>query len=138
MLDARALPKNATSTLADLYDPDTMPGELRKAHRELDLAVDRLYRRAPFGSDRERVEHLFTLYQRLADPLTRRRPPEPPYRAPRQRRPAEDVVAAVFSVLPGACATTQESRMICSIACHMRLHRHMIACCKKSEREPRY
>lgn len=70
VLDARAMPKNATSTLADLYDPDTMPAELRRAHRDLDLAVDRLYRRAAFGSDRERVEHLFTLYQRLVDPLT--------------------------------------------------------------------
>lgn len=69
VLDARALPKNATSTLADLYDPDTMPAELRRAHRELDVAVDRLYRRTPFASDRERVEHLFTLYQRLVDPL---------------------------------------------------------------------
>lgn len=69
VLDARALPKNATSTLADLYDPDTMPAELRRAHRELDTAVDRLYRRAPFASDRERVEHLFSLYQRLVDPL---------------------------------------------------------------------
>jgi len=69
VLDARALPKNATSTLADLYDPDTMPAELRSAHRGLDTAVDRLYRRAAFGSDRERVEHLFTLYQRLVDPL---------------------------------------------------------------------
>ena len=69
VLNARALPKNATSTLADLYDPDTMPAELRRAHRELDTAVDRLYRRAPFASDRERVEHLFTLYQRLIDPL---------------------------------------------------------------------
>ncbi len=69
VLDARALPKNATSTLADLYDPDTMPAELRRAHRELDTAVDRLYRRAPFASDRERVEHLFTVYQRLVDPL---------------------------------------------------------------------
>ena len=69
VLDARALPKNATSTLADLYDPDTMPAELRRAHRDLDLAVDRLYRRTPFASDRERVEHLFTLYQRLVDPL---------------------------------------------------------------------
>ena len=69
VLDARALPKNETSTLADLYDPDTMPAELRKAHRDLDLAVDRLYRRGAFGSDRERVEHLFILYQRLIDPL---------------------------------------------------------------------
>lgn len=69
VLDARALPKNATSTLADLYDPDTMPAELRRAHRELHTAVDRLYRRTSFASDRERVEHLFTLYQRLVDPL---------------------------------------------------------------------
>lgn len=66
ILDARTLPKNAGSTLADLYDPDTMPIELRRAHRDLDQTVDRLYRRAPFASDRARVEHLFTLYQQLA------------------------------------------------------------------------
>ncbi|SER75147.1 DNA methyltransferase [Sphingobium sp. YR768] len=71
VLDARALPKNATSTLADLYDPDTMPAELRRAHRDLDQAVDRLYRKSPFGSDRERVEHLFALYQALVDPIGR-------------------------------------------------------------------
>lgn len=68
VLDARALPKNATSSLADLYDPDTMPAELRKAHRELDLAVDKLYRARPFASDRERVEHLFPLYEALVQP----------------------------------------------------------------------
>ncbi|MEC3951183.1 DNA methyltransferase [Sphingobium sp. HWE2-09] len=65
VLDARALPQNADSTLADLYDPYTMPLALRRAHRDLDQAVDRLYRRAPFASDRARVEHLFTLYQQL-------------------------------------------------------------------------
>jgi len=70
VLDARAMPKNATSSLADLYDPDTMPAELRKAHRELDSAVDRLYRARPFGSDRERVEHLFPLYEALVQPTT--------------------------------------------------------------------
>lgn len=73
VLAARAMPRNATSTLADLYDPDMMPPDLRRAHRALDEAVERLYRPkargAPFGSDRERVEHLFTLYQRLVDPL---------------------------------------------------------------------
>ena len=43
VLDARsAWP---TSSLADLYDPDTMPTNLRKAHAALDLAVDKLYRR---------------------------------------------------------------------------------------------
>jgi len=69
VLEARALPKNVAASLADLYDPDFMPPELRRAHRELDATVDRLYRRAAFGSDRERVEHLFTLYRHLTDPL---------------------------------------------------------------------
>lgn len=68
VLDARALPKNATSSLADLYDPDSMPAELRKAHRDLDLAVDKLYRSRAFASDRERVEHLFPLYEALVQP----------------------------------------------------------------------
>jgi hypothetical protein len=70
VLDARSLPKNATSSLADLYDPDTMPAELRKAHRDLDLAIDKLYRARPFGSDRERVEHLFPLYEALVQPTS--------------------------------------------------------------------
>ena len=59
-----------TSSLADLYDPDTMPANLRKAHTTLDTAVDRLYRRAPFESDRDRVEHLFGLYEKLVNPLS--------------------------------------------------------------------
>ncbi len=70
VLDARALPKNATSTLADLYDPDTMPAELRKAHAALDAAVDRLYRPAGYDSDRARVEHLFTRYRALVEPTS--------------------------------------------------------------------
>lgn len=63
VLDARAAHPGAT--LADLYDPDVMPADLRKTHRALDLAVDRLYRKAPFESDRERVEHLFMLYEQM-------------------------------------------------------------------------
>lgn len=63
VLDARAAHSDAT--LADLYDPDVMPADLRRAHRALDQAVDRLYRKAPFDSDRERVEHLFTLYEKM-------------------------------------------------------------------------
>lgn len=69
MLDARAA--HPTSSLADLYDPDTMPGDLRKAHAALDAAVDRLYRAAPFASDRDRVEHLFGRYEALVNPLER-------------------------------------------------------------------
>ncbi|HVM46606.1 MAG TPA: DNA methyltransferase [Candidatus Acidoferrum sp.] len=67
VLDARA--KYPTSTLADLYDPLTMPGPLLKAHRELDRAVDRCYRPEPFASDRQRVEYLFALYEKLTAPL---------------------------------------------------------------------
>jgi len=55
------------STLADLYDPDCMPQKLRKAHLALDRAVDRLYRKTRFNSDRDRVEFLFSLYERLCD-----------------------------------------------------------------------
>src|SRR3546814_21169108 len=55
VLDARAA--WPTSSLADLYDPDTMPANLRKAHHALDLAVDRLYRRHPFATDPDRADH---------------------------------------------------------------------------------
>lgn len=68
VLDARDA--HPTSNLADLYDPDTMPANLRKAHAALDTAVDRLYRRAPFTSDRDRVEHLFGLYEKLVNPMS--------------------------------------------------------------------
>ena len=67
VLAARAAHPDAT--LADLNDPDLMPVELRKAHRALDGAVDRLYRRSPFSSDRERVEHLLGLYEKMMVPL---------------------------------------------------------------------
>lgn len=46
-----------------------MPPNLRAAHTALDRAVDRLYRPSGFASDRERVEHLFTLYESMAAPL---------------------------------------------------------------------
>lgn len=69
VLDTRAA--HTTSSLADLYDPDTMPPNLRKAHAALDNAVDRLYRAAPFASDRDRVEFLFGRYEALVNPLER-------------------------------------------------------------------
>ncbi|WP_371256220.1 type IIL restriction-modification enzyme MmeI, partial [Novosphingobium sp. B-7] len=69
VLDARAA--HPTSSLADLYDPDAMPADLRRAHTDLDRAVDRLYRVAAFASDRERVEFLFGRYEALVNPLER-------------------------------------------------------------------
>ncbi len=67
VLDARAAHPNAT--LADLYAPDLMPPTLRRAHHALDRAVDRLYRRGGFASERERVEHLFGVYEKMRSPL---------------------------------------------------------------------
>ena len=67
VLDARARYPN--STLANLYDPDQMPPDLRKAHRALDRAVDRRYRATRFTSERERVEFLFALYEKMRAPL---------------------------------------------------------------------
>jgi len=67
VLKARA--QFSGASLADLYDADLMKPALRKAHLSLDIAVDKLYRAAPFTGDRDRVEHLFTLYERLVSPL---------------------------------------------------------------------
>ena len=67
VLDARAT--YADATLAELYDPDLMPPNLRRAHQAIDHAVDRLYRRTRFSSERERVEHLFMLYEQIRAPL---------------------------------------------------------------------
>jgi len=67
VLNARAAYPDAT--LADLYDPDLMPSNLRHAHRALDRAVDRLYRSPGFASERERAEHLFMLYEKMRAPL---------------------------------------------------------------------
>lgn len=57
------------STMADLYDAEVMPTQLRRAHRLLDDAVDKLYRSAAFTGDRDRVEHLFKEYETLVAPI---------------------------------------------------------------------
>ena len=75
VLDARAAHPGAT--LADLYDPDLMPPNLRRAHQALDRAVDRLYRPGGFASERERVEHLFMLYEKMRTPLEAARKAKP-------------------------------------------------------------
>ncbi len=67
VLDARK--QFPEATLADLYDPLTMPPALVKAHDALDRAVDLCYRPQPFDNDRQRVEFLFALYEKLTAPL---------------------------------------------------------------------
>jgi hypothetical protein len=70
VLDARA--KHPASTLADLYDPLTMPPDLVKAHQKLDAAVDAAYSKKKFSGDSDRVAFLFELYQQLSSPLVGR------------------------------------------------------------------
>ena len=64
VLDARDLYPELT--LADLYDPDKMPQELKDAHEHLDRAVDQLYRAKAFENDEERLQMLFEKYEKLA------------------------------------------------------------------------
>ena len=52
-------------TLAEMYNSETMPKDLRDAHHRLDLAVERCYRPEPFTSDEERLECLFKLYVKM-------------------------------------------------------------------------
>ncbi len=67
VLDARLQFPN--SSLADLYDPLTMPPALIKAHNELDKAVDLAYRPHPFISEAKRMEFLFELYEKYTENL---------------------------------------------------------------------
>jgi hypothetical protein len=54
-------------TLAELYNPDTMPAPLREAHEALDLLVEQCYSTKPFESDEQRLECLFKLYEKLTN-----------------------------------------------------------------------
>ena len=67
VLAARAL--FPEETMANLYDPVLMPPALLRAHLELDRAVDSLYSRRKFESERERLEILLSLYEMKAVPL---------------------------------------------------------------------
>ena len=65
VLDARKLYPN--STLADLYDPNTMPPELTKAHEKLDKAVKAAYGNKGFETEEEIVASLMKLYKEAID-----------------------------------------------------------------------
>src|SRR5574344_358346 len=52
-------------TLAEMYNPDKMPADLKVAHHKLDIVVDRCYRHEPFVNDNERLEYLFKMYEKM-------------------------------------------------------------------------
>lgn len=103
------LPPKGKCTLAGLYDPLAMPPELVKAHAALDRAVEKCYRPEPFHSDRERVEYLFSLYEKLTAPLlpvttkTKRKKPGlySQKLPPGQTTPESEPAAAAFHNIMG-------------------------------------
>ena len=88
VLDARARFQTGEhpASLADLYDPLTMPPELLRAHQKLDAAVDKAYElsggKKTYKSDAERVAFLFELYQKYTSLLPTEKP-----KARKSRRP---------------------------------------------------
>jgi SAM-dependent methyltransferase len=52
-------------TLAELYDPDLMPEELRRAHMEVDVLVDSLYSKRGYETDEQRLSDLFVMYEEM-------------------------------------------------------------------------
>ncbi|HIY65847.1 MAG TPA: N-6 DNA methylase, partial [Candidatus Agrococcus pullicola] len=63
VLDVREY--HCEKTLAELYDPDKMPGDLREAHAEVDALVDSIYSKKPYESHEQRLSDLFALYERM-------------------------------------------------------------------------
>lgn len=63
VLDERA--KHPEKTMGWLYNSKTMPAGLKQTHKELDEAIERIYRLGPFQNDAERLEYLFKLYEEM-------------------------------------------------------------------------
>jgi hypothetical protein len=65
ILKARA--NHTQKTLAEMYDPNKMPDDLRAAHQANDLAIEKCYREKPFDTDEERLAYLFNLYEQMIE-----------------------------------------------------------------------
>lgn len=65
VLDVREY--HCDKTLAELYDPDLMPQDLREAHAAVDALVDSIYSKKPYETDEQRLSDLFALYEKMVD-----------------------------------------------------------------------
>ena len=63
VLDVREY--HCEKTLAQIYDPDHMPKDLRAAHAELDALVDSIYSKRGYKTDEQRLSDLFSLYEKM-------------------------------------------------------------------------
>ncbi len=71
------------ATIADLYDPDTMPADLRAAHERNDEVLERIYIGRRFKNDTERLEKLFDLYTKMTG-ASKMASPQAPKSKPRR------------------------------------------------------
>jgi hypothetical protein len=62
------------ATIADLYDPDNMPDNLRRAHERNDEVLERIYIGRRFKNDTERLEKLFELYTMMTAAAVKTKP----------------------------------------------------------------
>jgi hypothetical protein len=65
------------ATIADLYNPETMPANLRAAHERNDETLERIYLGRRFKNDTERLEILFTLYTEMTQCAGTKKPASP-------------------------------------------------------------
>ena len=63
VLDVREY--HCEKTLAELYDPDKMPADLRAAHAEVDALVDSIYSKRGYETDEQRLSDLFAMYEQM-------------------------------------------------------------------------
>lgn len=63
VLDVREY--HCEQTLAELYDPDKMPQDLRDAHATIDALVDSIYSKKPYETDEQRLSDLFSMYEKM-------------------------------------------------------------------------
>ena len=63
VLDVREY--HCEQTLAELYDPDKMPQDLRDAHAAIDTLVDSIYSKKRYETDEQRLSDLFAMYERM-------------------------------------------------------------------------
>lgn len=63
ILDVREY--HCEQTLAELYDPDLMPADLRQAHAEVDTLVDTVYSKRGYETDEQRLSDLFAMYEAM-------------------------------------------------------------------------
>lgn len=82
ILDVREY--HCEQTLAELYDPDKMPADLRAAHQAVDELVDSIYSTKPYETDEQRLADLFSLYQQMTEQeAAQKAAPKP---SPRKKR----------------------------------------------------